>query len=47
VDPANRCGMAVLADRVSFALHLLAEAKAMGRARRVAEGLAGLSGSAG
>jgi len=47
VDSANWCGLAFLAVGVSFTLHLLAAVAAVGRARGLAEGLAGLSGSVG
>ena len=47
VGPADRRSVAVSAGRVSFALHVLATAQAMGRRRCVAAGLADAAGSAG
>jgi hypothetical protein len=47
VDSANRCGVAIPAGRVSFALDLLAAAQAVGRRRRVAECVAPTAGGAG
>ena len=47
VDPADRCGVAILAGRVSLALDLLAAAEAVGRRRGVAECVAPAVGGAG
>ncbi len=47
VDFANRCGMAILARRVSFAFNLLAAAQAVGRGRSLAECMAHSAGRAG
>ena len=44
MDSAQRGSVAGFADRVSFALDVLATAAGLGRARDLAEDLAGFSG---